>query len=280
MIRTAGGGVAAALALVISVALLVGGCSVPTRAKVISLERQTHTVPKRAQQSHHRVRSGETLYTIAWSYGLDFPDLARWNGILPPYTIYPEQSLRLSPPPKQIVRRPEPLARNSQPGTVTKPASKTEPSPRSEVPTAAKEKRSSARSAVDKGFADRRDLEWQWPTNGKLEQHFSNLDPSRKGIQISGRNGQEVVAAESGKVVYAGSGLIGYGQLIIIKHNKNYLSAYGHNRKLLVEEGAVVKRGEPVAEMGNRGGGRPALHFEIRRNGTPVNPLKLLPRRR
>lgn len=279
MIRTAGGGAAAALALVIAVVLLVGGCSVPTRAKVVSLERPTQTVQKRALQSHHRVRSGETLYTIAWSYGLDFPDLARWNGIPPPYTIYPEQSLRLSPPPKQIVRRPEPPARNNQ-SAVTTPASKSEPSPRRDVPTVAKEKRSPARPAVDKGFAGRRDLEWQWPTNGKLEQRFSNIDPSRKGIQISGRNGQEVVAAESGKVVYAGSGLIGYGQLIIIKHNKNYLSAYGHNRKLLVEEGAVVKRGEPVAEMGNRGGGRPALHFEIRRNGTPVNPLKLLPRRR
>lgn len=100
----------------------------------------------------------------------------------------------------------------------------------------------------------------------------------RKGVKIRGRTGQRVLAAEVGKVVYAGSGLIGYGRLIIIKHNKNYLSAYGYNRKILVKEGDQVAKGERIAEMGVDDSNKPLLHFEIRRNGTPVNPVKLLPR--
>ncbi len=103
-------------------------------------------------------------------------------------------------------------------------------------------------------------------------------DRSRQGIKIAGTFGQPIRAAEAGKVVYSGSGLIGYGRLIIIKHNKNYLSAYGHNRKIFVDEGAQVARGERIGEMGKTGDGQPILHFEIRRNGEPVNPLRLLPR--
>lgn len=124
----------------------------------------------------------------------------------------------------------------------------------------------------------RRRLQWQWPTKGKVIQRFSRKDPTRKGIKIAGRFGQSIYAAESGKVVYSGSGLIGYGQLIIIKHDKDYLSAYGHNRKLLVKEGDEVAKGERIAEMGVAGGGGSVLHFEIRRKGTPVDPGAILPR--
>ena len=270
----------------------LSGCSTPTRAKVVSLEKPAKGVQTRTRSSSHRVRKGETLYTIAWRYGLDFQDLAGWNGITPPYTIYPGQSLRLSYPVKRVSRtRPSkkptaPASRTATSKKPTAPASRTAAS--AKTPRVATTPRRSAGSkaspsrqaGVDKAFRGRTKLVWQWPTRGKLEQRFSNVDPSRKGIKISGSSGQKVVAAESGKVVYAGSGLIGYGRLIIIKHNKNYLSAYGHNRKLLVKEGALVNKGEQLAEMGKNGSGRPTLHFEIRRNGTPVNPMKLLPRQR
>jgi lipoprotein NlpD len=107
---------------------------------------------------------------------------------------------------------------------------------------------------------------------------FVKGDPVRKGVKIEGQYGASVNAAETGKVVYAGSGLIGYGRLVIIKHNKNFLSAYGYNKKIHVKEGDTVKKGIRIAEMGSDGNGKPMLHFEIRRNGAPVDPLKLLPR--
>lgn len=119
---------------------------------------------------------------------------------------------------------------------------------------------------------------WNWPTNGKVVQTFSPGDDNRKGIWIHGRMGQPVSAAEAGKVVYAGDGLVGYGNLIIIKHDRSYLSAYGYNSKLLVKEGDRVQKGEKVAHMGSPNiGAQPVLHFEIRRQGKPVNPLPLLP---
>ena len=256
----------------------LSGCSAPTRAKVVSLEKPVRSAQTGARSSYHRVKKGDTLYTIAWLYGLDFQELAGWNGINPPYTIYPGQTLRLSYP----VKRGAP-ARHGEKQTVpaSRPATTVKKPPASVAARSAGTRATpSEQAVVAREFNERTRLAWQWPTRGKLEQRFSNVDPSRKGIKISGNSGQKVVAAESGKVVYAGSGLIGYGRLIIIKHNKNYLSAYGHNRKLLVEEGAVVKKGEVVAEMGRNGAGNPTLHFEIRRNGTPVNPLKLLPRER
>ena len=113
-----------------------------------------------------------------------------------------------------------------------------------------------------------------------MKQRYTKGDPTRKGIKIAGKLGQPVVASEGGKVVYAGSGLIGYGRLIIIKHNKRYLSAYGHNRLLLVTEGDQVTRGQRIAQMGNGDNGVPMLHFEIRQSGAPVDPLKFIPRKR
>ena len=121
--------------------------------------------------------------------------------------------------------------------------------------------------------------QWRWPADGKVVEGFVAGDPDHKGLKIAGHEGQEVRAAAPGKIVYSGSGLIGYGRLIIIKHNNNFLSAYGHNRKIIVKEGDQVKGGQLIAEMGNPRGGSPMLHFEIRRDGKPVNPAALLPRR-
>jgi lipoprotein NlpD len=124
-----------------------------------------------------------------------------------------------------------------------------------------------------------RSLRWTWPVDGKLVSRFKASDPLRSGIKIAGEQGRKIRAAESGKVVYSGSGLIGYGRLIIVKHNDNYLSAYGHNRKILVAEGNQVTKGQTIAEMGAANDGQALLHFEIRRDGKPVDPLRRLPRR-
>lgn len=120
---------------------------------------------------------------------------------------------------------------------------------------------------------------WRWPTAGPVARAFTAHGPGRGGIEIRGRLGQPVYAAAAGRVVYSGSGLPGYGQLIIIKHNDNYLSAYGYNRRLLVGEGQRVRAGQAIAEMGAVGRQGPMLYFEIRRDGRPIDPLRLLPRR-
>jgi len=119
---------------------------------------------------------------------------------------------------------------------------------------------------------------WEWPAKGKLLRGYSANESGKKGITIGGRPGQPVKAAASGKVVYSGSGLVRYGKMIIIKHNETYLSAYAHNNKIFVREGTMVKSGQQIAEMGSTGTNQTILHFEIRKNGKPVNPLQFLPR--
>lgn len=125
--------------------------------------------------------------------------------------------------------------------------------------------------------AAEQELSWKWPTQGQVTERFSSSDDTRKGIDISGRLGQPVIASAPGRVVYSGSGLRGYGQLIIIKHNERFLSAYAHNRKLLVKEGQAVSAGQSIAEMGSSGADEVKLHFEIRRDGKPIDPLAFLP---
>jgi len=122
-------------------------------------------------------------------------------------------------------------------------------------------------------------VHWRWPAKGALLDRFAAGDATKQGIDIAGNAGEPVVAASDGVVVYSGSGLVGYGELIIIKHSDEWLSAYGHNRKRLVQEGQRVKGGQPIAEMGSTGAPRDELHFEIRRNGRPVDPMQYLPGR-
>ena len=256
--------------------LLLSACGTHGGAPVVS--RGSEPVRMTSRPAYHRVRRGETLYSIAWKNRLDFRQLAQWNRIKSPYTIYPGQRLRLRP-------------------LSTSVAKKTHSRPKSGVNSTPKKKDSAVSSksagkitsrpsispkSVAKAHKDMpsRKLQWQWPIKGRIVQGFSRRDPTRKGLKIDGRIGQPVHAAESGKIVYSGSGLIGYGQLIIIKHDKDYLSAYGHNRKLLVKEGDAVAKGERIAEVGVAGGGKSVLHFEIRRKGKPVDPVLLLPRRR
>ena len=212
----------------------------------------------------YKVRAGDTLQVIATQAGVDQRRIAEWNQLASPDRIYVGQVLRLTPPGNGDTR----VASRPAGATGGRQAEDATPSDARPVPA-------QVRPATAAGAAS---LRWQWPTAGRVVERFSASDPSRKGVKIGGKAGQSIVAAAGGTVVYSGSGLVGYGQLIIIKHNNNYLSAYGHNRKLLVQQGDQVTKGTQIAEMG-LAGGAPVLHFEIRRDGDPVDPLALLPRR-
>ncbi len=227
----------------------------------------------------YTVRAGESLYSIAWRYGLDYKVVANWNDIEAPYTIYPGQDIRLNPP-AALARAstnspsPTPTAARAAPAPpeavlLPPPVQTTRTTPAVPQPSITP---SSAGSAMSSNG-------WQWPVQGEVIRSFSPDANRKKGIDISGELGQPIVAASSGKVVYSGGGLVGYGQLIIIKHRGDFLSAYAHNRKLLVKEGEQVRGGQMIAELGSTGISRPMLHFEIREAGQPVDPLDYLPER-
>ena len=213
-------------------------------------------------QDDHKVLKGETLYSIAYQHGLDYRDLAAWNRIAKPYTIYPGQRLQ--------IRGPKVPVKAYTAAPARKPAAPSRASPPVQKKTAkAAQKPKPSASAKHT---------WVWPTRGKVIQKYSSKGRGNKGIDIAGKTGQPILAASSGKVVYSGDGLPGYGNLIIVKHSDQYLSAYAHNNKLLVKEGRAVTRGQKIAELGSTGAPSPRLHFEIRRHGKPVNPLRYLPR--
>lgn len=307
--------------------------------------------PAPTGEGEHVVVRGDTLYGIAFRAGLDFRDVAAWNGIPAPYTIYPGQRLRLHPPgaalaagpapgPAPVAARPAapptsavPAAPRPAPGVEALPpepiAGATPPPPAGAprptglpdapavpppgatgapgapatagapargavtgmpvVPTAtptpapapvAAAPAPAAPSPAASATAPRNvsSAGWRWPAVGQIVGRFVAGDPTKQGLDIGGSAGQPVFAAGDGTVVYSGAGLVGYGELVIIKHSDEWLSAYGHNRRRLVNEGDRVRSGQPIAEMGRSGASRDMLHFEIRRNGRPVDPLPLLPR--
>jgi lipoprotein NlpD len=211
------------------------------------------------------VRAGDTLYSIAWESGRDYRELAAWNNISPPYVIRIGQKLRLYPPPdtKRPTPRPEPKARAPAPAPRTPPG---------RIKTETRKPATAAPKPAAK-FGP-----WSWPAEGALVERFTPSGPG-KGIGIAGKKGQPVLAAAPGTVVYRGSGLRGYGELIIIKHNADFLSAYAHNDRILVKEGSAIRRGQKIAEMGSSGTSQVKLHFEIRYRGSPVNPLVYLPKK-
>ncbi len=191
----------------------------------------------------HIVRKGETLHAIAFRYGRDPRELSRWNRLGDGSLIHPGQVIRLTPP---VGYRPPPA----------EPASrKSTPVPAGPPPV------------------------WSWPTSGRVVAEFGAKPGPGSGILIAGSRGQAIRAAAPGQVVYAGSGLAAYGQLIIIKHDETYLSAYGYNASLLVEEGQNIGKNQQIATMGEGPEQKPRLHFEIRRNGKPVSPRRFLPAR-
>lgn len=280
------------LVLVLAVTLL-GACN-KTLAPVEdrSTVRTGQDIPS---DGYYRVRRGDSLHAIAFNYGLDWRDIARWNGIPAPYVIHPNQELRLTaeqpraavttravgPPPTVSERAVERTSATPAPrATETRPPA-AEPIPRPAAETASPPATSPqtpiVKSAAGATTAD--PSKWLWPVEGRLLSSFKAGDPTRNGIEIAGTEGQAIRASASGEVVYSGSGLIGYGELIIVKHSDRMLSAYAHNRKRLVAEGQAVSAGEQIGEMGRDERNRALLHFEIRRNGTPQDPMKYLPKR-
>ncbi len=249
---------------------LAVGCALALAACSSSVVRSTQDAPRPVAKAASKPRPGattvvargDTLYAISVRYSIAVQDLAAWNGLAPPYTIYPGQRLRLYPggrSPAHSTTAP-PRAPSTAPRQAATPPRAATPAPAPVAPPAS-------------GFA------WRWPADGGLLARYVAGEPTRQGIDIGGTSGAPVRAAAAGTVVYSGAGLVGYGELVIIKHSEQWLSAYGHNRRRLVNEGQIVKAGEQIAEMGRSGAPRDMLHFEIRYNGKPVDPLRYLPAR-
>jgi len=205
-------------------------------APVISVSK-----PEVPNSGRYRVKAGDTLYSVAWAYAMDYRRLAALNHLKSPYQIHPGQTLRLKGSVRVAQHRPQKPVRQMAVPNMPSPVRR-----------------------------------WQWPARGKLAAKFSDTYSGNAGIDISGRYGESVRATAKGIVVYSGTGVRGYGNLIIVKHNNSYLSAYAFNKVNLVRQGARIEAGQMIAKMGRNNAGRVLLHFEIRRNGRPVNPLRYL----
>ncbi|WP_330924707.1 peptidoglycan DD-metalloendopeptidase family protein [Candidatus Sororendozoicomonas aggregata] len=241
-------------ACIVMILLWLSGCSHdPLKVPVKDLRERPVVI-----KGVHVVKSGESLYGISWLYNRDFKEIAAVNKLTFPYTIYPGQKLS--------------LARKTRSDRVASISRKVVPSQNHLSKTDEKTSPNKVHKMGD-------DSEWLWPVSGEVIEGFSLSGRVNKGIDIKSKLGESVRAAAAGDIVYSGSDLEGYGRLIIIKHNSSYLSAYAHNRELFVREGDSVKAGQKIAEIGSTGTIEPKLHFEIRRNGKPVDPLGYLPRR-
>jgi len=233
--------------------ILLSGCTATQNyAPVRSYQRDLLNGDK-----YYIVKQGDTLYSIGFRSGYGYKRLSWWNKISAPYKLRIGQKIKLFKP-KQMLKK---HARFS---------GKKKTSEKRRIPSQKTSTISNDKKKVLK-------LYWQWPLKGKILKNFSQT--GEKGMDISGKIGQKVKSAASGKVVYSGSGLKGYGNLLIIKHNYLYLSAYANNRRLLVKEGQMVKKGQTIAEVGQVGGKQTSLHFEIRKNGNPVDPIWYLPKK-
>lgn len=214
----------------------------------------------------HVVEPGETLYSIAWRYGRNYKELAAANDIPPPYDIKPGEVIYLNRHAHVTRSHPAPAPEKSH-------------ARHSHHQVVQRSKTSDKNNSLQTPSRPDADIHWHWPHVGPIIAKFSLSGKVNKGIDIAGRLGEPVKAAAAGQVVYAGNGLRGYGELIIINHNEHFLSAYAHNSRILVKEGEDVRAGQEIAKMGATGSNRVELHFEIRKNGHPVNPLSFLPKR-
>jgi lipoprotein NlpD len=270
-------------------------------------------MPREVRDGGYVVQRGDTLYSIALAFGQDYRDLARWNGLDDPSRLQVGQTLRVQPPPDggsgaavaavpvapvaaaEVRPLDAPAVQPSAPPAVSPaapsasaaasiappgvaPAEVAVPRP-APAPAPAPSAAAAGPRASDPKPASVADggLAWAWPAAGTVVETFD--ETRNKGIDITGKDGDPVLAASDGQVVYRGNGLRGYGNLVIIKHTDEFISAYAHNRAILVEQGQSVKRGQRIAEMGKSDADTPKLHFEVRRQGKPVDPLKLLPTR-
>lgn len=232
----------------------------------------------------HTVSKGDTLISIAWRYGMDYHQLANMNNLSPPYKILVGQKLKIS----NGGQADNSTSLSSATQAIAIPADEGVHEIRSDRTANSKTASTTqTRTVVERPAKPientpaipASEKHWIWPAKGSVIARFSPDDALRKGIDLDGKAGDPVIAAAAGNVVYAGSGLAGYGQLLIVKHNEKFLSAYAHNSKLLVKEGDTVKSGQKIAEIGSSGTDKNKLHFEIRRDGKPVDPLLYLPAR-
>ncbi|MBI5717494.1 MAG: peptidoglycan DD-metalloendopeptidase family protein [Burkholderiales bacterium] len=239
------------------------------------------------QPGFYTVRVGDTLVRIGLETGQNWRDIARWNNIDNPNVLEVGHVLRVAPPAAEVgVAMTRPVAPapriESRPLDARPAAAASAPSAAAAMPAPAPAAPAPAPApmAATPPPAPRDsdgDISWSWPANGPVTAPFD--DVRSKGLSIAGRAGDPVLAAADGRVVYAGSGLRGYGNLVIVKHNATYLTAYAHNQSLLVKEDQVVRRGQKIAEMGSSDTDRVQLHFEVRRLGKPVDPARVLPAR-
>jgi len=256
--------------LIALVALGLTACSTPPRTKPATItDRSTPVASAPAQESvppgFYRVKRGDTLIRIALDNGQSYRDIATWNNITDPNLIEVDQVLRVKPPPStaRVVTKPiEPIKpADSKASTDKKVATK-------------KVEEKEVAAAEPKADAVDPPIKLSWPAKGKVVEEFN--EAKNKGIDIAGKMGEPIQAAADGKVVYAGNSLRGYGNLVIIKHDNTYLTAYAHNRTLVVKEGENVRKGQRIAEMGDSDANMVKLHFEVRMNGKPVNPMQYL----
>ncbi|VWD37380.1 family M23 peptidase [Burkholderia lata] len=227
-----------------------------------------------APPGYYRVKPGDTLYRIALENGQNYRDIAAWNNLANPNQIEVDQLLRVSPQAGAAVAGTQVAAPIAGAAVATAPLSSGPATPAagtSSVTTSP----AAAGASSDTAAAPSGPVTFAWPARGPVLNGFD--DAKNKGVNIGGTAGETVKAAADGRVVYSGNGLRGYGNLIIIKHDATYLTAYAHNRALMVKEGDAVTKGQKIAEMGNSDSDRVMLHFEVRRQGKPVDPLKYLP---
>lgn len=247
------------------VALLIGsfGCASAGNVQVTEFGQ-----PPSEKIDTHRVGSGETLYAIAWRYNMDVRQLASRNALRPPYRIYSGQvlALDLKAKDRHATQYSDRLVAVKSASDVTRPDQQGEAGNKKSLP-----------SLRYNGKANEK---WRWPVEGELLTGVNNRESRKqgfRGLNIAGYKGQPVLAARGGVVVYSGNGLKTLGNLLIVKHDEDYLSAYAHNSKLLVGRGDKVSVGQQIAELGSTGTNRNYLHFEIRYRGDPLDPLNLLP---
>jgi lipoprotein NlpD len=263
-----------------------GGARAPAVAATVATEpvRVLPGAENAGKPGFYTVRQGDTLIRIALEHGQNWRDVVRWNSLDNPNVIEVGQVLRVTPPPEVAVARPvqaasvavapvppasaasQPVAAASQPAA---PASAARPPASTTAPPV---------TATSQPASPDDNVAWGWPAPGNTSVLATFDEVKNKGLDIAGKAGDPVLAAADGRVVYAGAGLRGYGNLIILKHNNTYLTAYAHNQSLLVKEDQTVRKGQKIAEMGSSDADRVKLHFEIRRQGKPVDPVAFLPK--
>ncbi len=297
------------LFVLLPLAVLTACTSTPNQAPVVERPIARHSSPGPApapvqeikdREGYYTVRKGDTLLRIALDNGQNYRDLVTWNNLANPNDIKVDQVLRVAPPEDAPGVRTAAVVMPPDTTKIPPPPKKTEPkgdkkpytdgamadlqgdgkpaaSATKPVQVASAKPSAPAQPAAPAMSAEDRDVSWMWPSDGKVVAQFD--EGRSKGIDIAGRPGQQVLAAGAGKVMYAGSGIRGYGNLVIVKHSNGLLSAYAHNRAILVKEGQTVGKGQTIAEMGDSDSDTVKLHFEIRQQGKPVDPSKFLPNR-